>query len=355
MSDFEFDHVGITTTDVQPQEDWVEASKIWVTNPRNHPEHIEFLRYREDSTVFGRLSSDGENVYCLSVSDMDDPLQSIQQNPFAIRAARGANVQSGSNQLIGLSVKSQGKLLFLAGGKNTTDPELEGLFFLGPPLAIRGVLYCLAEKNGDVRLLAMDSRSGRVRWWMTLANVSNSHLRQDPQRWLSGLTPTFHGGVLLCPTSAGVITAVDISRRSLLWAYQYPVPAQAGMSSQQRAMIIMQVNGGARADMTSERDEWKDSTLLVAGRRVLATPIFSEELYCLDLDTGELIWTKPRKDMSYIGCVHDDVVFLVGQYRVTGLKLTDGEPAWGQSNYVAFPSGGAQRLGIAAAIITSSP
>jgi hypothetical protein len=51
MSDYEFDHVGITTTVQQPQEDWVEASKIWVTNPRDHPEHIEFLRYREDSPV----------------------------------------------------------------------------------------------------------------------------------------------------------------------------------------------------------------------------------------------------------------------------------------------------------------
>jgi hypothetical protein len=51
MSDYEFDHVGITTTEPQPQEDWVEASKIWVTNPRNHPEHVEFLRYRDDSTV----------------------------------------------------------------------------------------------------------------------------------------------------------------------------------------------------------------------------------------------------------------------------------------------------------------
>lgn len=47
--DFVFDHVGITTTEVQQQEDWVEASKIWA--PRNHPEHIEFLRYREDSAV----------------------------------------------------------------------------------------------------------------------------------------------------------------------------------------------------------------------------------------------------------------------------------------------------------------
>lgn len=49
--DFVFDHIGIMTTEVQPEEDWVEASKLWVTNPREHPEHIEFLRYREDSAV----------------------------------------------------------------------------------------------------------------------------------------------------------------------------------------------------------------------------------------------------------------------------------------------------------------
>jgi len=48
---FIFDHVGITTTQPRPGENWVEQSKIWVTNPHQHPEHIEFLRYREDSTV----------------------------------------------------------------------------------------------------------------------------------------------------------------------------------------------------------------------------------------------------------------------------------------------------------------
>ncbi len=49
--DYEFDHVGITTTVEQPGEDWIESSKCWVTNPRNHPEHIEFLRYRADTQV----------------------------------------------------------------------------------------------------------------------------------------------------------------------------------------------------------------------------------------------------------------------------------------------------------------
>jgi hypothetical protein len=48
---FVFDHVGITTTVPQPGENWVEQSRVWVTNPRHHPEHVEFLRYEPDSTV----------------------------------------------------------------------------------------------------------------------------------------------------------------------------------------------------------------------------------------------------------------------------------------------------------------
>ncbi len=37
MAMFEFDHVGITTTVPQPREDWVEASRIWVTQPASSP------------------------------------------------------------------------------------------------------------------------------------------------------------------------------------------------------------------------------------------------------------------------------------------------------------------------------
>jgi hypothetical protein len=46
-----FDHVGITTNVPQPNENWVEQSRVWVTDPRHHPEHIEFLRYESDSKV----------------------------------------------------------------------------------------------------------------------------------------------------------------------------------------------------------------------------------------------------------------------------------------------------------------
>lgn len=48
---FDFDHVGLTTTEPQPDENWIEQSRCWVTNPRKHPEHIEFLRYAPGTTV----------------------------------------------------------------------------------------------------------------------------------------------------------------------------------------------------------------------------------------------------------------------------------------------------------------
>jgi hypothetical protein len=51
----EFDHVGIPSSDVQDDETFVEATRVWVTNPRQHPQHLEFLRYEDDSPVTGPL------------------------------------------------------------------------------------------------------------------------------------------------------------------------------------------------------------------------------------------------------------------------------------------------------------
>jgi hypothetical protein len=42
-----FDHIGIPTREPQPGESWVEFSQVWVTNPRAHPQRIEYLRAKE--------------------------------------------------------------------------------------------------------------------------------------------------------------------------------------------------------------------------------------------------------------------------------------------------------------------
>jgi hypothetical protein len=39
-----FDHIGIPATEPQPGESWVPFSQVWVTNPRAHPQRLEYLR-----------------------------------------------------------------------------------------------------------------------------------------------------------------------------------------------------------------------------------------------------------------------------------------------------------------------
>jgi hypothetical protein len=47
----EFDHIGIVTTESQPGESWVPFSKVWVTNPRLHPQRIEYIRPQDPPRV----------------------------------------------------------------------------------------------------------------------------------------------------------------------------------------------------------------------------------------------------------------------------------------------------------------
>jgi hypothetical protein len=42
-----FDHIGIITMESHPGESWVEPSQVWVTNPRAHPQRIEYIRPKQ--------------------------------------------------------------------------------------------------------------------------------------------------------------------------------------------------------------------------------------------------------------------------------------------------------------------
>ena len=51
----QFHHVGIPTDEPQPGEMYVADTKVWVTDPLQHPYKIEYLRYEPDSPVTGPL------------------------------------------------------------------------------------------------------------------------------------------------------------------------------------------------------------------------------------------------------------------------------------------------------------
>jgi hypothetical protein len=46
-----FDHIGIPTSVPQPGESWVPFSRVWVTNPRAHPQRLEYIRPLETPQI----------------------------------------------------------------------------------------------------------------------------------------------------------------------------------------------------------------------------------------------------------------------------------------------------------------
>ena len=90
MSDPEliFDHVGIPTDEAQSTEDWVDATKVWVTNPRRHKFRIEYLRYRADSPVREELKGLPHVAYQCRAEDFDELMRGgeVLAEPFAADA-----------------------------------------------------------------------------------------------------------------------------------------------------------------------------------------------------------------------------------------------------------------------------
>ena len=126
------------------------------------------------------------------------------------------------NQLVALDLKREGAYRWMVGGETGLDePKLAGAFFLGVPLPLFGQLYALAEINSEIRLVVLDAQTGRQEWSQQLAHVDAQTILENPQRRLSGATPSFSDGIVVCPTSAGAVVAVDMATRSLLWGFQY--------------------------------------------------------------------------------------------------------------------------------------
>jgi len=79
-----FDHVGVTTVEPQPDENWVEQSRVWVTNPHAHPEHIEFLRYASDTTVPDAIRTNPHVAFRVEALEPHIAGQEILIPPFVV-------------------------------------------------------------------------------------------------------------------------------------------------------------------------------------------------------------------------------------------------------------------------------
>ncbi len=192
---------------------------------------------------------------------------------------------------------------------------------LALPLAVDDKLFVMAEIRSAIYLLALDPATGKVHWQQQLVGLEQG-IALDPSRRLSGATLSYSGGILVCPTGAGAVVAVDVVKREFAWVYRYV----RNMRSPIDAASIWQQQPQNQTVRANNR--WLDGTAIIAGDRVILTPPESDELHCLDAQSGKLQWKHRRGDALIAACVHDGNVLLVAIDDVQALRLADGTATW---------------------------
>ncbi|MCA9216866.1 MAG: PQQ-binding-like beta-propeller repeat protein [Planctomycetales bacterium] len=274
-----------------------------------------------NDSVYGRLASDGRLLFLVERLNPDSAdYRSYQQDPVG-RFPQVMPTSAEPNFLIALHIANEGKYHWKVGGKTgEQEPKLAGVFFLGPPIVANDELYVIGDRNNEILLFALEPDTGKLIWSQQLAH-SDTRSRyvymRSPRRTV-GAVPSFANGILVCPTSSGAVVAVDVTSRSLLWGYQYPILTNQRRSNRLTSGPVPSGN-------------WLDSTAVIFDGKVLLTPIESDELHCLNLADGSSEWARSLQrtsDKLFVACVYSDVIAIVGKHDVYGVDLKDGQQRW---------------------------
>jgi outer membrane protein assembly factor BamB len=296
----------------------------------------EYLRQRvyRDSTA-GQISTDGELVYYI------DEL-GFNGLPFAVQPDRQGGLPENNlpNRLVACSART-GKVVWVAGGPATAAKrDLEGTFFLGAPVPSKGLLFVLADQQGELRLLVLQGcepgagvhpQAGTLLWSQALATGEPGNSPRVIRR-LSGLSPSIAEDVVVCPTGMGLVVAIDIVTRQLKWGFRYESirgPRSAEVAIGRPGTVLQE----------DEQSRWLDSFPVMTGGRVLLTPRDDSHLYCLDLLSGVVLWKRNREAALSIAGFDRDKLITLTLSGVNALSLADGTDAWPTAVVLDRPSG----------------
>jgi outer membrane protein assembly factor BamB len=304
----------------------------------------------ENSTL-GSLSTDNTYVYViedLAVPPHPNITMQMQMNGGRMNLGGGLNDFLHYNRLQAFELDS-GKIKWELGGlgadsRNGDKGELNDSFFLSAPLPLGDRLYVLNEKNGELRLLcldpAKDASQGEnpIVWTQTLATVRDK-LEVDVGRRIQAALPAYGEGILVCPTNAGAVLAIDLLTHSLVWAHSYrKIPAQD--PNQPMGMQQMMIRRGMivhNGQQQNANSEWRVTAPVIQDGKIVYTPPDGNALLCLNLRDGTPAWEAARNDDLYLGGVYNSKVLLVGKNHCRALNLADGKEVWKEKT--GTPSG----------------
>ncbi|HUE14476.1 MAG TPA: PQQ-binding-like beta-propeller repeat protein, partial [Planctomycetaceae bacterium] len=201
--------------------------------------------------------------------------------------------------------------------------------FLGPPLACGGTLYVMGRTNEGANLLALDPADGTVRWGRSLAGFSGFETDVAPS-FGPACIPAQRDGLLLCPTSEGIVIAVDLATRTCRWAFRAQPTEEPSR---------LPPRWGRRFPAVEARwlNAWRESVVrLDEGRCFFVSPR-SAAIHALEINSGKVLWTQPVANGLFLGPIVDGRLLAFSQYRALAFDVATGTLSWRSA--IGLPSG----------------
>ncbi|HID21075.1 MAG TPA: hypothetical protein EYP14_01560, partial [Planctomycetaceae bacterium] len=234
------------------------------------------------NSSYGLLSSDGRRVF------VREDRKGLFEKPMRLsvfgRAGGSSRSDAPVNKLLAYDLET-GELLWEVGGRDPVGSDalpLGGVFILGPPLPVGNTLYVAGERDGEIRLYALDPATGAVQWSQLLALAETRLGRNVARRWVS-IRLAAAGGVVVCPTGVGWLVAVEPASRSILWAARYTSRSELAKRGPQRHPSY---------EPGGQRVSWIAPLPRIVGNRVLFAAVESDAIECWDLATGRRHWRR---------------------------------------------------------------
>lgn len=274
-------------------------------------------------SVRGRITTDGRRLFLIQDAEA-----------FDFKPGSGTLLR---NRLEALDLAT-GERLWRVGGSNTEPPtELQGTYFIGPPLASDGLLYLVAQRESLISLLALRADDGRLEWSVQLAESDRQQFKE--QSWRHVACPvTWSAGRLVCPTNAGCLVAVDPLTRSLSWSFRFErddISSATGFTAAERD----------RPFPARWWESWRETVVSESrtGTLIVASPE-SRSLRGLDARSGALRWrTEFNEPMFAVMPSDPDAqanqsgIMVFERHKVSSVESATGKIVW--TKWLSSPAG----------------
>lgn len=271
--------------------------------------------------TYGNISSDGKRLFVIeshAVLSSQRPGYNYgdpeQRDPYR---------RSWTTNKLAAYDLNTGRPLWEIGGRKRNEPfdlPLAGYYFFSTPVADRGELFLVGEKDRQIRVFAIDAETGTPKWSQLIAYSDAKINRDMGRRWFTAQVAV-KDGLLICPTTVGWLVAVDRLNHSVLWAHRYSKTARVAPNR-------FGSNPSTMVPAMSLNSRWSPSAPVMTGGHVVYTPSEESTICCLKLLDGKQAWKIPKSDYLYLAGVFGERVVLVGRKAVTAVSLTKGTTLW---------------------------